>query len=377
MEQISESIGVSENCGAGSGDDRRGLENCAIENCEQVYRSSGFVLQTGGPLLVDPDADACRGKSKFGTSFSAFELLSCTSEDGRQDLDTVKGKALAPTSSCQDAFDGSDVLEDKFLDPRIISSDRDVPHGFELIANANAVSLYKNANDFVVSVDLAAGAELDLVSGSLLEKGRVSVYGGPNPDFTRMNAETALRKEQRAYPQAICVVNAEFFANLPNVAVPVAFPFKKDGKILSEGFAAVDKHRGKRLTLETGKGFARISSFDNDDISKFRSLNAEDALVSLSPSVNIDGSGKSLIGRTYIGLSGKLADGNYTKALLFVSSASSQKHAENTLKDFGAGPVMMLDGGGSSQLNWAKQNLVKTTRGVPNFLAVIPAPQKP
>jgi hypothetical protein len=188
-----------------------------------------------------------------------------------------------------------------------------------------------------------------------------------------MNATQAFDKERLSHPDVICVANAEFFSNLRGSSAPVAFPLKLKGSVISEGFAASSKHQGKRLTLELNKDSAAIVPFDNNDINQFRNLKTENAVVSLDPSVNIDGRSAARVGRTYLGLGDADKSGNYKHLFLFVSSASTQSHAETVLKDFGAKEIIMFDGGDSSQLLSRKQHLVDTARTVPQFLAIIPA----
>lgn len=245
-----------------------------------------------------------------------------------------------------------------------------VAQGFSLLESAPAVSVYQKGPDYVIAADLSAGASLDVLEGKPVNSENKSVYGGPNPDYGRMSAEQAYEKGKQQNAEAVAVVNAEFFANLPKSSVPVAFPFRKDGIVESEGFAGVDKHAGNRLTLAMNDKYARIIPFDNNNISEFRNIKEEDAVVSLSPRVNIDGSSGAQIGRTFVGLGNPDADGNYTRVLIFVSSASSQAHAELTLRQFGAGPTIMFDGGGSSQLLWKERNLVDSIRTVPNYLSI-------
>ena len=245
--------------------------------------------------------------------------------------------------------------------------------GFRKIDSAPAVNLYQSGNDYVVSADLAFGAELDLLTGDLVNTGRKSVYGGPDPDFKRMTLSQALGKERVVHPDVFCVANAQFFSNLRGSSAPVAFPLKIEGKVLSEGFAAVSKHFGKRLTLEINSDSANIVPFDNNKIEQFRNLKSNDAVVSLDPSVNIDGSAAVRVGRTFLGLGDPDKNGNYKHVFLFVSSASTQDHAENVLRDFGAQKIMMFDGGDSSQLISKKDHLIETGRTIPQFLAIIPA----
>lgn len=244
---------------------------------------------------------------------------------------------------------------------------------FKLIDSAVGVKIYQSGRDFIVLADLSKGAQLDLVAGDVINTGRKSVYGGPDPDFKRMSPQQALDKERKVHPNAMCVVNAEFFANFPRSTAPIAFPYKEDGKLISEGFATTDKHVGKRLTLEIGNSYAKIVPFDNKKIDDFRNIKESDAVVSLSPSVNIDGSANKQVGRTYLGLAHTDSSGNSSEVILFISSGSTQAHAEAALKKFGATSIMMFDGGNSSQFLCNNHHYVETTRTIPQYLSIIPA----
>lgn len=261
-------------------------------------------------------------------------------------------------------------LPDSELDAAALAK---IPSGFKRLDSAPGVELYANDPDYVVSVDLSRGAKLNLLAGDLFDRGKKSVYGGPDPDFKRMSADQALLKERKLLPDTIGVLNGEFFSNLPKSEVPLAFAFKQDAKVLSEGFADRSKHAGKRLTLILGDAYAKIAPFDNNDINSFANIKEDQAVVSLSPSVNIDGSAAKKVGRTFLGLVDPDSDGKSKRALIFVSSASTEQHAEDTLKQFGAGPVIMFDGGDSSQLLFESHHYVHTSRTLPQFIAIIPA----
>ncbi len=244
---------------------------------------------------------------------------------------------------------------------------------FRLVDSSSGVSVFQNGRDFIVVANLSKGATINLVPGDIVNTARKSVYGGPDPDFKRMTPEQALNKERKIHPDAMCVVNAEFFSNLPKSTAPLAFPLKVDGKLLSEGFATVDKHQGNRLTLELGPNYAKMIPFDNNNITEFRNIKEENAIVSLRPSVNIDGSSARQVGRTYVGLAHPDAEGKNSEFIIFVSSASTQPHAEAALKKFGATSIMMLDGGNSSQFLCNNHHYVETTRTIPQYLSVTPA----
>jgi hypothetical protein len=83
---------------------------------------------------------------------------------------------------------------------------------------------------------------------------------------------------------------------------------------------------------------------------------------------------KYSVGRTFVGVADRNGDGSYETVLVFNSSSSLQSAAADVLRSFGADKVMMLDGGGSTQLLCKSGWYVKSDRPVPQALAVIAAP---
>lgn len=311
----------------------------------------------------------------FLTTFQVIDQLK-NAQGKEAELDQIE--ACTDLDAYLDNFwEGSAGL----IKPRLsgvseLEKKKSLPANFKLMDSAPALELYADNDDFVIVADLAEGASLQILPGDKVDSGKVSAYGGPNPDFKRMSAEDAFARVKLSRPGAFALLNSQFFANLNSTNVPVAFAFRKDGLTESEGFASPSKHEGKRSYLAWDYNAASIELFDNQDISKFRNLKAEQAVVSLSPTVNIDGQKDAKIGRSYLGLVSDSEQGNnkYTKLVFFVSPRSTQAHAESTLSAFGAGPKLMLDGGGSSQLRWRGGKLVQSNRTVPQFLVLVPAP---
>lgn len=288
-----------------------------------------------------------------------------------------------------DIMDGGSTLdhEQPLLNLLSIVSTADVPRtrgkvenwkpkvadGFERIESAPGFELFSNGKDFVAAVDLQNRGVLRIIAGEKLGTGGRSATGGASPEFGRMTGAQAMEKSLALNPGSKCVVNGSFFANQNESRAQIAFPMKIDGNIVSEGFAPLSKHSGKRMALEIFENGARIEPFKNDNVKALDDSGAEDALVSLSPDVDIDGRKEARIGRTFLGLDRKTPNGLYTRALVFVSPDSSQLHAELTLKRFGAQPVIMLDGGGSSQLRCGSRDYVgqsNRTRTVPQFISI-------
>ncbi len=255
-----------------------------------------------------------------------------------------------------------------------------VSAGFKLEDEDHGLSIYRNKQDYVISIDMTEGAKLGLFNGAKVSDDKKSAYGGANPELRRLTAAQALEGARKTNAKVVCVSNGAFFSTLKEAAAPIAFSLKDNNKIVSEGFAPINKHSGHRLTLAFDEDSARILPFDNKSISGFKSISESSAIVSLSPKVNMDAQKEKKIGRTFIGLANQNEQGDYTKILIFVSAASTQTNAEKTLQRFGANPVLMLDGGGSSQLmcdnDKSKNYYVRTARKVPQFLTMTPGDSK-
>lgn len=350
-----------------SANDKRSLMDILIDEISH-WRDWIPVVDTKDPHSTQKDPVRRDSRGKHVECDSGVKTLPDPSD---------QNKTPAAEDSCRGA--GKTKSEDADSRSLMFFADKfrnGIASGFSLIDSAPGVSLYRNGDEYVISTNLAVGAQVDVVHGEPGEASGKSVYGGPNPSFARLSPDQALAQERKKEPSALGVVNAEFFANFPRNAVPIAFPLMENSKVLSEGFAATNKHMGNRLTLALGEKSARIIPFDNEKIEEFRNLQAENAIVSLSPRVNIDGASASKVGRTFLGLGNPNSDGSYSRVLIFVSPASSQAHAELTLREFGAGPTMMLDGGSSSQFRWKESNYIYPGRTVPNFLSIVPARAK-
>ena len=86
---------------------------------------------------------------------------------------------------------------------------------------------------------------------------------------------------------------------------------------------------------------------------------------------------KYSVGRTFVGVGNPDEGGSYRTLLVFNSSSSLQSGAADVLRSFGAEKVMMLDGGGSTQLLCKSGWYIRSDRPLPQALAVIAAPPPP
>ena len=266
------------------------------------------------------------------------------------------------------------------------------PDGFTPAAFAPGVHVYHRHGDhgafeYVQIVDLSSGARLDFLHGPIVDPGAGrGIYGGNSPSFNRQFLSAIWESLPAGDPEAadagaanaavLCLSNGQFFLDTRNGAwvdpTELAFPVKSNGVILSEGYERW-KFRSKRVMLEIWPGgWATISPYSG--FAFYRST-APDIMVGLSEQARV----RSLeeLGRTYVGVVDGDGDGLREIILLYSATAATQEMAVATLRSFGARELMMLDGGGSTQLLCQGQSFVFRARPLPQTIATIPAVPRP
>jgi hypothetical protein len=255
------------------------------------------------------------------------------------------------------------------------------------------VRLYGNGTDFVQELDLAAG-----VSVQLFDDRHVTYWGRDTADesgnLPQYDTGVSVRVEpqpiqthwqdlrERWGDRAFSVTNGQFFGSSP---LQLAFPLKADGVIYSGGYAGDSEypHEKMMLAIETAAACeaghcttpqARILPFpevgypDNPLFSPIRDL-----IVGLQELA--DKGIKRNVGRTFAGVGDRNGDGTPETLWLFTSPRSTQLRASRTLRALGAEAVMMLDGGGSTQLvvqgiEWVRSS-DETQRTIPQAIGVV------
>ncbi|MFE1744948.1 phosphodiester glycosidase family protein [Coleofasciculus sp. H7-2] len=258
-----------------------------------------------------------------------------------------------------------------------VKSDRNqklFPLGFKVVRSAPGVTLYNQNSDYVQVVDLSQGASVKFLYGEITNLGkRQGAYGGNDPKLRRQTLTQAWDHFYSLNKKAFSITNGQFFRNDTNSATitNLAFPVKANGTIISNGYAGESEFASQKLMLEVWKTRAKISAFKGKN--PLYSSSAPNIIVGLSENAN-----KSInknLGRTFMGVRDGDSNGIYETVLIFNSSDSTQFHAAETLKKFGADKVVMLDGGGSSQLLAQGKNYIKSTRTIPQTIGVVSAPR--
>jgi hypothetical protein len=249
----------------------------------------------------------------------------------------------------------------------------DAPAGFYLVQSQNGVQLYRKdypggAPDFVQVVDLSMGAAVKPLHGALSDPGvGQGVYGGNDAHFRSRSLADYWRSFMSDNPTAFCITNGQFFYML-EYPTRLPFPLKVNGDIITDGYGIKD-FPGKKLMLELWPGRADIVPLGKDAL---LNSTAPDIIAGLTE--DAPKRIKFAVGRTFFGVADKNGDGTYKTILVFNSRISRQEEAANVLRSFGAEKVMMLDGGGSTQLSCQGKSYVYSDRLIPQAIGIMAAP---
>lgn len=251
-----------------------------------------------------------------------------------------------------------------------------VPEGFELLAAAPGVSLYRKdyadgAPDFVQVVRLDEGAAVRLLYGPIREaRPGKGAFGGYDPRIGLKSLQQFWETLSSAYSNAFCVSNGQFFY-MRESPTRLPFPLKVDGRIVSDGYAR-QEFAGQKLMLEIWSDRADIVELTREAL---YTSTAPNIVGGLSEEANKRA--KHYTGRTFVGVADYDQSGAFETILIFNTRQARQVDAAEVLRSFGAAKVMMLDGGGSTQLICQGVVYVGSERLIPQALGVVAATQTP
>jgi hypothetical protein len=245
-----------------------------------------------------------------------------------------------------------------------------VPEKFQLLLSSLGAELYQKQYaggnpDFVQVIDLSKGAKLVLLHGDVQElRPEKGVFGGNDARFNSKTLGQYWYQLALHYKNPFCVTNGQFFYML-EYPTRLPFPLKVDGQILTDGYD--DKNfTGQELILELW-----------DDQADIRPLTRSSLYTSTAPDILAGLAGDArkspdkYVARTFIGVMNREADGKYRTVLIFNTQTARQADAAQVLRDFGAAKVMMLDGGGSTQLICRKTDYISSDRLIPQAIGVV------
>ena len=238
------------------------------------------------------------------------------------------------------------------------------PAGFTSIKSAKGVNLYESADksDYVQVVDLSQGASIKLLTGQKTGNAQTGYYEGTSPRFKRESIETFWSKLSSENTNAFSISNGAIFETTSEESTELSYPLKivsptsypdelypyskvYDG---SKYVQFADLNKDNKLKFEIWNDRASIKKFEEDtNISSLEKSLAPQALVGLDLKV-ADNTPKN---RTTIGVKDRDFNGiNETVLILNSNKPKTKTAAEKILRDFGASEVIVLDGGGSTQL---------------------------
>ena len=245
----------------------------------------------------------------------------------------------------------------------------DVPSGFKLISEASGVWLYQkdypNGNpDYVQVIDLGLGAGLELLHAAVREPriGR-GVYGGDDPRLGFNSLEGYWQQFSNANPTAFCITNGQFFYMLEN-PTRLPFPLKVDGTVISDGYG-IEQFPNLKLVLQLWDDHADIQPLTRESL---YGSSAPNIVAGLAEDANKQGN--KYVPRTFVGVDDLNQDGLFEIVYLFNTRTARQEDAAAVLQEFGAKRVMMLDGGGSTQLLCQGKSLIASERLIPQAIGV-------
>ncbi len=228
------------------------------------------------------------------------------------------------------------------------------------------IKIHKQKLDYILEIDLSAGAEIQFLFGKMTNRGiNRGAYGGNDPEFQRQNIKEIWQKLSPQNQQLTCLINAQFFRNDQNQSTALAFPIKWQGIKITDGYAGEIEYPTEKKMLTIDQNAASINDFSPVDWLNSKSPNI---LVSLSPDAD-----KGILrktGRTFLAVSDRNHDGMNETILIFASRYASQIHAKNILLAWQAKDMIMLDGGGSTQLICHDQILIDSPRTIPQFIGI-------
>lgn len=224
---------------------------------------------------------------------------------------------------------------------------------FQETSLAPGIKMWTNAakKTYVIEADLST-SELRSISGAPTPTGKVG----------QMKFEEFWAKNQRDGALQV-LINGTFFQEY-NKPTGIAFGLKQDNQIVTYGYG-LDEFPTETTTVSWSSAGISIepysrSTFDGAIPNVVGALAATAGKNAAKP-----------LPRTFIGVKGWRADKKtYSTVLLFSSPSATQREAEQTLHQFGAERVAMLDGGKSTGLIVGGNSLLKPKTRLPQTIGI-------
>ena len=250
-----------------------------------------------------------------------------------------------------------------------------VPPGFTLARSDVGVALYQKnypggSPDFVQVVSLDQGAMLKPLITSIADprQGK-GVYGGSDARVRSQSLSAYWSQFSGSYPSAFCVANGQFFY-MKEYPTRLPFPLKIDGDIVTDGYGS-QQFPGQKLILELWPDRADITPLSKEAL---YTSTAPDIIAGLTE--DAPKQKKRYTGRTFVGLDDLDGNGQFETLLVVTTKTARQIDAADVLRSFGADKVMMLDGGGSTQLSCRGDSYIFSERILPQAIGILAGPDE-
>lgn len=240
-----------------------------------------------------------------------------------------------------------------------------IPQGFTRILSDTGVKVYRKnyaggQPDFVTVVDLRSGTLRNFtgwVSGEAVYRKTLRTFWN---DAAAQNS---------SIKRAKVVLNGTFFATNdrdPYPPVGIAFGLKADWWRMSYGYGVGNEYPGliRTFAFDSDFGSSSIQSYSRGTFDS----GIPNVVGGLDATANKDKT--RYIARTFVGVRDDNNDGHAETIMFFSSKAATQALAFNTLRSFGAGSIMMLDGGGSGGLIVDGTSHITPSRSIPQAFVV-------
>ncbi len=206
--------------------------------------------------------------------------------------------------------------------------------GFTEVSSERGVGVYRKGRDYLLVVRPSEGGRMTTELGPLVLSGGQMMYG--------RRTVPAWWASLKADPDVLAAFNGQFFDASDADAAPLAFSVKTRGTT-ERGYADAREYPGAKAMLVLGEDAHSVVPY-TDNADQLASADASDAVVGLLWWA--DKKPRARVARTLIGVSPR------GDTYVFVSPAATQRYAMAVLRRFGipASGMLMMDGGGSSQL---------------------------
>jgi Phosphodiester glycosidase len=202
-----------------------------------------------------------------------------------------------------------------------------------------------------------------IIAADLSKTALRSLSGTPTPTgkVGQMKFEEFWAKNQSS-AQLHVLINGTFFQEY-NKPTGIAFGLKQDDRLITYGYG-LNEFPDRTMTVAWSLSQISIEPYNRSTFDG----TTPNVVGALAPNAGKNAS-KSLP-RTFIGVKNLRPDKTYSTVLLFISPSATQSEAEQTLRQFGAERVAMLDGGQSTGLIVNGQTIMQPKTRLPQTIGI-------